>query len=91
MNGHPSIQDDSITNCAGRIKRKGMMFLLNLTNTSMLKKTLGWRKSYGLIHRLDTRVYLIVSLLVQVLGFLEVALGEISAWFPAQHKLNEGS
>jgi hypothetical protein len=52
---------------------------------------LGWREAWGQINRLDTRVYLIVSLLVQVLRFLEVAIGEISSWFPAQYKLKEDS
>lgn len=46
----------------------------------MLKKMLRWRELWGQINRLDTRFYLIVSLLVQVLGFVEFALGEISAW-----------
>jgi len=50
-----------ITNSTGRIKHRGMLFVLNLTNTSVLKKMLAWRKAYRQINRLDTKVYLLLK------------------------------
>jgi hypothetical protein len=53
----------SIAICTGRFKTKGTIFffLLNLTNISMFKNTLGWRKAWGQTHRRDWMVYIIGS------------------------------